>query len=441
MSEKSSKAGKILAIAVIASFVFTSRAAQVEPFAEKERVVFLGDSITHGGGYVGWLQLFQTLRNPGSGTVIMSAGLSGDTAGGCFKRFERDVAGKRPDRVFVMFGMNDVGHHHYTDAAAKSKDVKKKRDEAQKRYAENMRKVDKLIAKTGAAAVYMTPTPYDEYATSIKKPANRDCNEYGLAGIAGIVRKLAASGKRGGIELFDPFTEMVKKHPGRFMADRVHPGAEGHLVMAAMIFGQTGVSPFVGRCETKASALPFRYEPKSFPLPVTDLYGKVEEVYPITEKLNREIFAVKGLGEGTWELLADGKVLGEFSAKQLSDGVNLALLPTPNQLEARRLAKISGALAGGMSRMCTFFAMFDRVVRCGGNPEDRKSAFDALDKWTAQLKAKKVSTATYYSNCAESFKKTFDERAVIEKNMERQRAELDAARPKSYVISVRKKNG
>jgi hypothetical protein len=81
--------------------------------------------------------------------------------------------------------------------------------------------------------------------------------------------------------------------------------------------------------------------------------------------------------------------------------------------------------------------MFDRVKKCGGDPENRESAFSALDKWVAGLYSNKVSTATYYSNCAKSFKKTFDERAAIEKQIEDKRAELNAARPKPYVISVR----
>ena len=41
-------------------------------FAPGERVVFFGDSITHGGGYIFHIQMFEDLRYPGSGTVMMS---------------------------------------------------------------------------------------------------------------------------------------------------------------------------------------------------------------------------------------------------------------------------------------------------------------------------------------------------------------------------------
>ena len=440
MPEKTLKTGRLFFLFAALVLPFFAQTAEVAPFADGERVVFLGDSITHGGGYVGWVQLFQSLRHPGCGSVFMSAGLSGDTAGGCLKRFERDVAGKKPDRVFVMFGMNDVGHNLYTKDASKIKDLDKRRLDVFRRYRSNMEKVGALIAKAGAEAVYMTPTPYDEYSTAIKKPANRDCNEYGLFTIAGIVRETAASEKSGLIELFDPFLGFMKKYPGRFQPDRVHPGAEGHLLMGALIFAQSGASPFVGRCGLSASQLPYRYEPKAFPLPVTDLYRKAEEVYPLTEKLNREMLVVKGLKPGRWTLKADGKALGRFSAEEFAAGVNLALLDTPNQLEAKRLAALSGKIAAGMSRLCTFFAMFDRVVSRGGDPEDRRSAFSTLDKWVEEMRAKKVSTAAYHSNCVKSFKKTFEERAAIEKNIEDMRRELDSARPKAYEISLSPEN-
>jgi hypothetical protein len=87
--------------------------------------------------------------------------------------------------------------------------------------------------------------------------------------------------------------------------------------------------------------------------------------------------------------------------------------------------------------MCTFFAMYDRVVKCGGNPENQESAFSSLDKWVAGMYSNKVSSAAYYSNCVKSFKKMFNERAAIEKDVNDKRAELNAARPKPYVISVK----
>lgn len=444
MSEKSSKAGKFvfgLVLGAAALLPAISVSGAVAPFADGERIVCLGDSITHGGGYVGWMQLFQTLRNPGCGSVFMSSGLSGDTAGGSLKRFGRDVAGKKPDRVFVMFGMNDVGHHLYTAENAKKADIEKQRLERISNYEKNMEKVHGLIVGAGAKPIYITPTPYDEYSAKPNNPAKTNCTEFGLSRIAAVVRKLAKSKGCEQAELFDPFLALMKKHPGRFQGDRVHPGPEGHLLMGAMLFEQTGAPACFGKCEISASRLPYRYSPKAFPLPVGDLYRKAEEVYPLTEKLNQEIFAVKGLSAGRWAVSADGKKLGVFSAEELGKGINLAVLPTPNQLEAQRLEGISKALSGEMSKLCTFYAMFDRAKVRGGDPENRQSAFDALDGWVKELQEKKNAAATYYANCVKSFKKTYDELPGIKAKIEKQRQELNAARPKAYVISLSKEEG
>ena len=441
MSEKSLNKNKLVfGLALVASALLpvASLSGEIAPLGDGERVVFLGDSITHGGGYVGWVQLFQSLRNPGQSSICMSSGLSGDTAGGSLRRFERDVNGKKPDRVFVMFGMNDVGHHLYTAESAKKADIEKQRLERISNYEKNMEKVHELIVKAGAKPIYITPTPYDEYSAKPNNPAKTNCTEFGLSRIASVVRKMAKSKGCEQAELFDPFLALMKKHPGRFQGDRVHPGPEGHLLMGAMLFEQTGAPACFEKCEISASQLPYKYSPKAFPLPVGDLYRKVEEVYPLTEKLNQEIFAVKGLGAGKWAVSADGKKLGIFSAEELGKGINLAVLPTPNQLEAQRLEGISKGLSGEMSKLCTFYAMFDRAKVRGGDPENKQSAFDALDGWVKELHEKKNAAATYYANCVKSFKKTYDELPEIKAKIEKQRQELNAARPKAYVISLSK---
>ena len=82
--------------------------SRVAPFADGERVTFLGDSITHGGSYHINLQLFWDLRHPGSRIRLMNCGVSGGMAKGGVARWSWDVAPQQADRTFVMFGMNDV---------------------------------------------------------------------------------------------------------------------------------------------------------------------------------------------------------------------------------------------------------------------------------------------------------------------------------------------
>jgi acyl-CoA thioesterase I len=71
---------------------------------EPERLVFLGDSITD--GHTLPLLVRQALgdRSP----VCINAGVAGDTAAGMRKRLERDVLSRRPGRVALSVGINDI---------------------------------------------------------------------------------------------------------------------------------------------------------------------------------------------------------------------------------------------------------------------------------------------------------------------------------------------
>src|SRR5689334_17466248 len=71
---------------------------------EPGRLVFLGDSLTD--GHTLPLLVRQALgdRSP----VCINAAVAGDTAAGMGKRLERDVLSRRPTRVALSVGINDV---------------------------------------------------------------------------------------------------------------------------------------------------------------------------------------------------------------------------------------------------------------------------------------------------------------------------------------------
>ena len=136
--------------------------SQTEPFKDGEKILFLGDSITHGGWYVAYLQYIWQLRNPGKRATFVNCGICGNVAATGLSRFDWDVAPEKPDRVFIMFGMNDVGHGAYWNP--------EKADE--KSFAARRRQVEKfrtdmkaLVAKCraiGARVTLITSTPYDQ---------------------------------------------------------------------------------------------------------------------------------------------------------------------------------------------------------------------------------------------------------------------------------------
>ncbi len=437
----------------------TVDAGGVARFADGERVVFLGDSITHGGRYVYYLQLFQNLRNPGSGTRLMNGGISGDTAGGGVARWSDDILPMKPDRVFVMFGMNDVGLGNYATLEPDEVQARKRAD-ALARYEANQRKLAELIPGAGVKAVLVTPTPYDQYTNPDEKNNKLAGNERGLASCADIVRKIAAEKNFGIVDLHAPMTQLFKDHPEqRFCGDRVHPGEEGHLVMTAIFLETMGVTPVLARTVidaekgtaekiskkgsknvvlTHVAASPkrvaFTYAPKALPFPKLPEYEKTVAFYPFTEKLNREVIEVKGMEEGSYALKFDDVEGGRFTAAEFAKGVNIALLDTPNQKRALEAAKHMRELQALESRLRRYVLACGMLRRAQVDPADHAAADKWLDAW---LESKAGASAIgAYKAYASTYRDVRDVKPALDARAEDIRELLAAARPAVSRVTI-----
>ena len=96
-------------------------AAAKPPLDGVKRVVFLGDSITHAGQYVEFVEAWFRTRHPARAVEFLDIGLPSETvsglsedghAGGKFprpdlhERLERVLAKSKPDLVVACYGMN-----------------------------------------------------------------------------------------------------------------------------------------------------------------------------------------------------------------------------------------------------------------------------------------------------------------------------------------------
>lgn len=70
-------------------------------------VVCFGDSLTEGAIGASYVDILRQ-RLPSS-VRIVNAGVNGDTTLNLLRRYERDVARRRPDVVVVLVGLNDLG--------------------------------------------------------------------------------------------------------------------------------------------------------------------------------------------------------------------------------------------------------------------------------------------------------------------------------------------
>ena len=103
----------LLALALLAPLA----PAQKRPELERgDRVVFLGDSITHAGHYVEPIESMLWCTFPELELEFFNAGVSGDVAAQAAERLDAEVICHDPDLVFVLLGMNDAGYVPFEEA-------------------------------------------------------------------------------------------------------------------------------------------------------------------------------------------------------------------------------------------------------------------------------------------------------------------------------------
>ena len=137
-----------------------AHAAPPDFLRSAERIVFLGDSITHAGHYISLLEAELRLRYPGRAPELINLGLPSETCSGLsepdhpfprpdvHERLQRALDKTKPDVVIACYGMND-GIYYPLDP---------------RRFAPFQDGVKRLIDRvqaSGAHLILMTPPAFD----------------------------------------------------------------------------------------------------------------------------------------------------------------------------------------------------------------------------------------------------------------------------------------
>lgn len=222
------------------------------------RILFLGDSITHAGDYVAWIETQLRLQTAGPVPEIINIGLGSETLSGLsepahpfprpdvHERLERAMAQVQPEVVVACYGMNDGIYH----------------PPSRQRLMAYQQGVDRLIEKVhaaGAKLILMTPPPFDPVPLRDKgvlQAAGADA--YGYTAIyenyddvlSRYGQWLMQQQDRVAmvIDLHTPFAEWLaekRKEDPRFTLspDGIHPNAEGHRLLGDTILRACGIEP------------------------------------------------------------------------------------------------------------------------------------------------------------------------------------------------------
>lgn len=354
-------------ILYLSSFLFiASMNAQqaITPFKKGERVVFVGNSITHGGHYHSFVWLYYMTRFPDRPVTIMNAGIGGESAWDIRNRLEEDVLQKNPTSILLTFGMNDSGYHiFWEENALELAGVQLKRS------SEGFREIENLLKnRYDGKVVMLGGSPYDE--TSKMNKYLFTGKNVALLQINDFQRTSALQNGWGFIDLNRPMLEINRREQrvdSTFSLcgiDRIHPDNDGQMVMAYLILKAQGLADkkvaeieidakgmrttYTDNCTISnlslvAGTLGFNYLANALPYPIDTVprhgWGDTKSQYdalklvPFTEDFNQEILKITSLKEGYYQLLIDGLPIAKFSSDELGHGINMAILSNTPQYQ------------------------------------------------------------------------------------------------------------
>lgn len=146
----------------LALLVSTARVSLGErPFpAEADRILFLGDSITHAGHYISIIEKELRLKYSSDVPELINLGLPSETCSGLSEpdhpfprpdvreRVKRALKKVSPDVVVICYGMNDGIYYPFSE-------------ERFEKYKEGLRYTFEQVQGTGARVILMTPPAFD----------------------------------------------------------------------------------------------------------------------------------------------------------------------------------------------------------------------------------------------------------------------------------------
>jgi lysophospholipase L1-like esterase len=350
-----------------------------------DRVVFYGDSITEQRLYTSYVEHYVLTRYPERRVSFVNTGWGGDkvTGNDCapcsgvggLARLKRDVIDHRPTVVTLLFGMNDGDYEEFNPATLKV-------------YVDGLSAIiHQIKAQTRARIYVLTPTVYDGTRHTLWSHTDR-YNEV-LDRYSEAAKELAAREGLTVVDLHTATTDALRRAKTidanyTFLPDGVHPEADGQLVMAAELLRALG-APATGADVAAwfvpdASGAARLVISAPLPWPPVQPSETLRRAAPGVEELGRVRLRVGGAHDGAYAVSVDGAPAKTFSARQLSDGIDLAELSPA----AREASAVLGTLI--RQRADLFFMRWRQVeLPFAGKFTHAPAAVSSLDALIADL--------------------------------------------------------
>lgn len=309
------------------------------------RIVFLGDSNTFAGRFIGYLDTYLTTRFPERSIELINLGLPSETISGLSEpdhpyprpnvhtRLAKALEKTKPNIVVACYGMNDGIYYPFAD-------------ERFKKYQEGYRTLIAACEKAGAKVVLMTPAPFDAQSLKDKVlPSGaekyswmRPYAEYDRDVLTKYADWLVSLRSKG-YPVVDAHTA-VRKHLERMRlldptyrvsGDGIHPDANGHYIIFRELVTTLG---FPAKDMPQADGrLPFPIDPAWHP--------KLAETERFTNTLGQLTFTKVGLKDGTYALMEGKESLAINDATTWAKGIDLRVTRYSGNAKAAELLKLT----------------------------------------------------------------------------------------------------
>ncbi|MCX7047511.1 MAG: SGNH/GDSL hydrolase family protein [Candidatus Sumerlaeota bacterium] len=399
-------AGVCALLAILSSCV--ARAAEKAELKPGARVAVVGDSITEQRQYSKFIELYLTVCVPQYDIHCFQYGWSGEKAGGFARRMDNDLQGFKPTIVTLCYGMNDGEYRAFDDAIGK-------------RYQDPMKEIVSKLKAAGTTVIVGGPGAVD--TKYFKKTVSPIVYNENLAKLSEIAKKIAAENAMPHADVHAALIAAMEKAKAKLGEDcdvcgrdGVHPGANGHIVMAYAILkamnldGEIGtitadmkgqVTASEGHKVLSSSASKLEIESKRYPF---CFYGdekgnstrSITPFVPFNEDLNRLTLVVKN-GDGARAKVTWGADSKTFTREALEKGVNLAA-EFPSNPFSESFSKVESAIAAKQDletmMIKDLVTRFPAILSRTDNDAEVKASLDTLQKRlmarNEQLRAKAV---------------------------------------------------
>ncbi|MFY9256209.1 MAG: SGNH/GDSL hydrolase family protein [Fuerstiella sp.] len=328
---------RLLSFLLLLSSSFAS--AQELVLEKGDRLAIIGDSITEQKQYSKFIETYLLACYPELEIQSFQFGWGGERAPGFASRMENDLVPWNPDVVTTCYGMNDGSYRAYEEQIGKT-------------YEQGMRQIIDRMKKSGAVVVVGSPGVVDSFTWARQNPDFDQVYNDNLEHLGQIASELADDNKFPHADVFGVMMAAMKSAKAALGeeypvagGDGVHPGANGHLVMAYAFLKALGldgdlgevtldlasgkaeasnghrvVSNDAGRMEIESSRYPFCFSGDE-----KDPNGtfSILPYFPFNNDLNRFTLTVKNLQAATADV-SFGEATKSFTKEQLAAGINLA---------------------------------------------------------------------------------------------------------------------